>query len=161
MLPYCEDQGIGVIAWSPLAPGRLAHPAEEARSSTSGRQDALYDDATETDDRAVLDAVGEVFGELGAHRAQVALRWIMSKKEVAAPIIGATKLQHLEDALATTELSLSGEQLERLEASYRAPVAYLCVEICSRSSGGCGPRLCALKATVLSAFECRVSRGPD
>lgn len=119
MLPYCLDQGLAVIPWSPLARGRLSRPPEEARTSSSGRQDALLDEETEAVDRTVLQTVGEVASELGVSRAQVALRWVMSKAEVAAPIIGVTKLDHLEEALATVDISLTEDQIARLEAPYR------------------------------------------
>ena len=119
MLPYCEDQGIGVIPWSPLARGRLSRPPDAARVSTSGREDALLDEETEPTDREVLAAVGEVAEELGTTRAQVALRWLSTKPEVTAPILGVTKLAHLEDAIASVDLELTEEHRARLEAPYR------------------------------------------
>lgn len=119
MLPYCDDQDIGVITWSPLARGRLSRPANEARVSSSGRQDALLDEATEAHDRKVLDAVGEVAQEVGRSRAQVALRWVMEKHEVTAPILGVTKMKHLEESLETVDFTLTEEQIQRLEAPYK------------------------------------------
>lgn len=79
----------------------------------------MLDEATEQIDREVLTAVGQVADQLGCARAQVALRWLMSKPEVTAPILGVTKLQHLEDALATVDLELTDDHVAQLEAPYR------------------------------------------
>jgi 1-deoxyxylulose-5-phosphate synthase len=119
MLPQCRDMGVGVIPWSPLARGRLARPADEASATRRGRQDSfsevLYDDA----DTAIVDVVGQLADAHGVSRAQIALAWMLAKDEVTAPIVGATKLSHLEDAAAATEVELDDEAIARLEKPYR------------------------------------------
>ena len=121
MIPLCIDQGIGVIPWSPLARGLLAGNRErggERRTVRAGNDpfaDALYSD----DDFDVVDAVRAVAAERGVPAAQVALAWLLGKPGVTAPIVGATKLAHLEDALAAIELRLTESELARLEAPYR------------------------------------------
>jgi 1-deoxyxylulose-5-phosphate synthase len=119
MLPQCLDMGVGVIPWSPLARGRLARPPEEATSTARAKQDSfsevLYDEA----ETSILEAVGEIASDHGVSRAQVALAWMLSKEAVTAPIVGATRLSHLEDAVASTSVELSDEEIERLEEPYR------------------------------------------
>ena len=121
MIPLCQDQGIGVIPWSPLARGLLAGSRERAgaggtvRSGSDPLADTMYVDA----DFDVVDVVRAVAGERGLPPAQVALAWLLSKPAVSAPIVGATKLRHLEDAIAAVELALSDEEVVRLEAPYR------------------------------------------
>jgi aryl-alcohol dehydrogenase-like predicted oxidoreductase len=120
MLPYCLDQGIGVIPWSPLARGRLTRAAgadDTARSDTDGFTKILYDRTAEAD-KAIIDAVGAVAEQRGVSRAQVALAWLMHQPAVTAPIVGTTKPQHLTDAVAATELKLSADELHRLEEHY-------------------------------------------
>ena len=117
MLPLCVDQGIGVIPWSPLARGRLARPPGDrstTRSTTDSISDALYADG----DRAVVDAVGEVADGRGVPRARVALSWLMSRPAVTAPIVGASKPEHLGEAVAAVDLVLSDEEVATLEAAY-------------------------------------------
>jgi aryl-alcohol dehydrogenase (NADP+) len=117
MLPLCRDEGIGVIPWSPLARGRLARPWDEVtnRSENDAFGASLY---TETADRAVVERVGEVAAERGVPMAQVATAWMLSKPVVTAPIIGATKPHHIDDAVAAVDLTLSDEELARLEEPY-------------------------------------------
>jgi aryl-alcohol dehydrogenase (NADP+) len=119
MLPLCTDRGIGVIPWSPLARGRLAREWDEttARSQTDAFGSTLYG-RQETADRAVVDRVGEVAAARGVPRAQVALAWLLSKPAVTAPIVGATKQQHLDDAAAAIDLRLDDAELARLEEPY-------------------------------------------
>ena len=116
MLPLCADQGIGVIPWSPLARGRLARDwGEKTSRSESDRFGAeLYQDS----DRTVVERVAQIAKERGVPMAQVALAWVLSDPVVTAPIVGATKVEHLEDAVAAAELELSGEELRRLEEPY-------------------------------------------
>ena len=118
MLPLCADQGIGVVPWSPLARGRLTRPwdAGTARSSSDPFATALYENLGFGP--AVVDAVGKVAERHGVPRAQVALAWLLAKPVVTAPIIGATRPQHLDDAIAATELHLSSEDLALLEDPY-------------------------------------------
>jgi aryl-alcohol dehydrogenase-like predicted oxidoreductase len=115
MLPLCADQGIGALPWSPLARGRLAREwGEKTKRSETDRFGAqLYQDS----DRSIVERVGEVAKERGVPRAQVALAWVLSNRVVAAPIIGATKVEHLDDAVAAADLELTDEEL-RLEEPY-------------------------------------------
>ncbi|HET9075856.1 MAG TPA: aldo/keto reductase [Acidimicrobiales bacterium] len=118
MLPLCAEEGIGVIPWSPLARGRLTRDWDEStrRSETDAFGSRLYDPGSS--DRTVVARVAEVAAERGVPRAQVALAWMLAKPSVTAPIIGATKPNHLEDAVAATELELSEEEVARLEEPY-------------------------------------------
>ena len=121
MIPQCLDQGIGIIPWSPLARGLLARTAasSEERATTRGRSDPFRDSLYEPDlDVPVIDRLGEAADDAGVPPAQMALAWLMHKPGVTAPIVGATKLEHLEDALAAAELTLTEEQIERLEEPY-------------------------------------------
>lgn len=119
MLPLCRQEGIGVIPWSPLARGRLTRDWDEqtARSETDEFGKKLYAQ-TEEADRAVVEAVRDVAAERGVARAQVALAWALAKPGITAPIIGATKPQHLADAVAAVDLELTEGEIERLEAPY-------------------------------------------
>ena len=119
MLPLCRAEGVGVIPWSPLARGRLTRPWDErsARSETDEVSQKLYA-ATEAADRAVADAVGRIADARGLPRAQVALAWVLHKPGVSGPIIGATKPQHLSDAIAALSVRLSDEEIAALEADY-------------------------------------------
>ncbi|WP_102959978.1 aldo/keto reductase [Mangrovicella endophytica] len=120
MLPLCADQGIGVIPWSPLARGRLTRDwaAETKRSDTDAFGKTLYQKDADAE-RAVIEAVAAVAAERGVPRAQIALAWVRGKPEVSAPIVGATKMQHLEDAVASLAIELTPEEIARLEAPYR------------------------------------------
>lgn len=119
MLPLCKAEGIGVIPWSPLARGRLARPWQ----ATTNRSDKdifgkkIYGSTSDTD-RAIVDKVAEVAAKRGVPMAQVALAWVLRKSEVAAPIVGATKPEHLRDAIASLELKLTAEEVTELEAPY-------------------------------------------
>ncbi|CAN5149795.1 aldo/keto reductase [soil metagenome] len=119
MHPYCLDQGVGVIPWSPLARGRLTRDwdAATSRSTTDEFGGSLYVQADEAD-RAVASAVASVAAARGVPRAQVALAWVSSKSAVTAPIVGATKLSHLDDAVASLGLQLTVEEIGQLEAAY-------------------------------------------
>jgi 1-deoxyxylulose-5-phosphate synthase len=118
MLPLCIDQGVGVIPWSPLARGRLARPWDEVteRSQRDPFGSTLYDEAT---DRVIVDRVAEVAGARGVPMAQVATAWMLSRPAVTAPIIGATKPHHIDDAVAAVDLVLSEDEIARLEEPYR------------------------------------------
>jgi aryl-alcohol dehydrogenase-like predicted oxidoreductase len=119
MLPLCEDMRVGVIPWSPLARGRMTwdwdDKTEHSESDQFGTQ--LYD-ATVAADRKVVEAVASNTNYRGVPRAQVALAWVLQKEEVTAPIIGATKEQHLSDAVAALALELSTDEVTKLEAKY-------------------------------------------
>jgi 1-deoxyxylulose-5-phosphate synthase len=120
MIPQCIDQRVGVIPWSPLARGVLAGSRTRqgerrtTRSNNDAFQDVLYSDA----DFDVVDRVAEVAAERGVPSAQVALAWLLHRPGVTAPIVGATRLGHLEDALAAEQLELSEDEMRRLEELY-------------------------------------------
>jgi 1-deoxyxylulose-5-phosphate synthase len=118
MLPLCADQGVGVIPWSPLARGRLSRAWNEGsnRLETDAFGKNLYSQ-TESD-KQVVDAVGMVAAARGVLRAQMALAWLVQKTAVAAPIIGASRPNHLPEAAAAVELKLSAEEIHALEAPY-------------------------------------------
>ncbi|MEU8687746.1 aldo/keto reductase [Streptomyces sp. NPDC048665] len=116
MLPLCADQGVGVIPWSPLARGRLTRDwdAGSARSES----DAILRNLYQPDDKRIVDAVAAIAESRGVPRAQVALAWVASRPGVTAPIVGATKAHHLEDAVAALDLRLTDEEVRRLEEPY-------------------------------------------
>jgi len=119
MLPYCADQGVGVLPWSPLARGRLTRDwdATTERSATDSFGSTLYGQADEAD-RRVAAAVAAIAEERGVSRAQVALAWLLHQPAVTAPIVGVTKPHHLDDAVAAVDLRLSDDELTRLTADY-------------------------------------------
>ena len=121
MIELCVAEGVGVIPWSPLARGRLARLWEEKsateRAGTDEFGKTLYL-RTEDADHVVIDRVGEVAGKHGVARAQIGLAWLLQKKGVTAPIVGATKPHHLEDAAAALSVKLSPEDVAYLEEAY-------------------------------------------
>jgi 1-deoxyxylulose-5-phosphate synthase len=119
MLRLCQAEGIGVIPWSPLARGRLTRDWNEssARSETDEFGKTLYAKTAEAD-RKVVERVAEIAGRRGVPRAQVALAWLLHKPVVTAPIVGASKPQHLEDAVAALSLKLTPEEITELEEPY-------------------------------------------
>ena len=122
MIPQCVDQGVGVIPWSPLARGFLTgtRTRQGERRTTRAETDALQDNLYgRPEDFDVVDRVVEVAGERGVPAAQVALAWLLHKPGVTAPIVGATKPGHIEDALAAADLTLAPEEISRLEEPYR------------------------------------------
>ncbi|MGH7168671.1 MAG: aldo/keto reductase [Gemmataceae bacterium] len=123
MIPLCEAEGVALIPWSPLARGLLAgtrrSPADTESTKRAESDDfarKLYD---QPGDQEVIDAVRRLAQTRGVSPAQIALAWMLSKPAVAAPIIGATKLQHLEDAIAALDVELTAEEIKQLEAPYR------------------------------------------
>jgi 1-deoxyxylulose-5-phosphate synthase len=121
MLALCADQGVGVVPWSPLARGRLARAWEDEPSTVRGGSDPWGDGvyaASKAADKAVVDRVGEVAERLGVPRPQVALAWLLHQPVVTAPIVGATKPHHLEEAVAALAVRLPDAELEALEAPY-------------------------------------------
>jgi aryl-alcohol dehydrogenase-like predicted oxidoreductase len=121
MIPLCLDQGVGTIPWSPLARGLLAGSRERGggqntvRSGSDPVADSLYTD----DDFDVVDSVRAVAAERGLPPAQIALAWLLGRPGVTAPIIGATRVRHLEDAVESVGVRLSEDEVARLEAPYR------------------------------------------
>ena len=120
----CEEEGIAVIPWSPLARGLLAgtrKSLDDKEATVRAGDDTftaiLYNEPTDWD---VVEAVKKVAGERGVPAAQISLAWLLSKSAVTAPIVGATKMEHLEDAIASVDLELTEEEIQTLEAPYRA-----------------------------------------
>lgn len=116
MLALCQDQGVGVIPWSPLARGRLTRDwdASSNRSENDEFGKGLYQES----DKAIVQAVARIAAARDVPRAQVALAWVASRPEVTAPIIGATKEHHLDDAVAALSIQLTDEEIEQLESPY-------------------------------------------
>jgi len=119
MYPFCLDQGVGVLPWSPLARGRLARKWDTPtkRSKTDEFGNTLYHQ-TEGADHKIVDTVTEIADERNVSMAQVALAWMLHKPAVTAPILGVTKSEHLTDAIKAVDLKLSDEELKRLEKNY-------------------------------------------
>ena len=119
MLPLCAAEGIGVIPWSPQARGRLTRDwsVTSTRSETDEAVTRLFAKSADAD-RKVVDRVAAVATARGISRAQVALAWLLSKPVITAPIVGATKLQHLDDAIASVNVKLSGDEIASLEEPY-------------------------------------------
>jgi aryl-alcohol dehydrogenase-like predicted oxidoreductase len=121
MIPQCLDQGVGVIPWSPLARGLLAGSKDRGgqrntvRSGSDAAAEQMYGEA----DFDVVDAVREVAASKGVPAAQVALAWLLGRPGVVAPIVGATKLHHLDDAVASLDVELTEKDVALLEAPYR------------------------------------------
>jgi aryl-alcohol dehydrogenase-like predicted oxidoreductase len=119
MIPMCRAGGLAVIPWSPLARGLLTRPREHSkgdttRSTNDAHADRLYANA----DWDVVDAVERIAKERGVAMASVALAWVLSKPGITAPIVGATKLKHLEDAIAALDIELTDDEIKALEAPY-------------------------------------------
>jgi aryl-alcohol dehydrogenase-like predicted oxidoreductase len=121
MLPLCLDQGVGCIPWSPLARGLLAGNRERdgQRRTVRAGSDPLAEEMYVDDDFDVVDTVRALAAERGLPPAQIALAWLLGKPAVTAPIVGATKLHHLQDAIAAVEVTLNQDEVARLEAPYR------------------------------------------
>lgn len=116
MLPLCADLGVGVIPWSPLARGKLTRDweAETTRSQTDEFGKTLY----RPGDKAIVEQVAQIAAERGVPRARVALAWVAGNPVVTAPIIGASRPEHIDDALAALDLELTDEECRRLESAY-------------------------------------------
>ncbi|MFB7508766.1 aldo/keto reductase, partial [Streptomyces broussonetiae] len=116
MLPLCADQGVGALPWSPLARGRLTRDwgTVTERSANDNFGSRLYLDS----DRSIVEAVTRIAQARGVPRAQVALAWLLHRTTVTAPIVGAAKPHHIEDAAASVELELSEKEIEELEQPY-------------------------------------------
>jgi aryl-alcohol dehydrogenase-like predicted oxidoreductase len=121
MIPQCIDQGVGILPWSPLARGLLAgtRTREGGKLTTRAQTDAFGDNLYTPDvDFTVVERASEVAAERGVPTAQLALAWLLHKPGVTAPIVGATKVEHLDDAIAAERLSLGAEEITRLEEPY-------------------------------------------
>lgn len=125
MIPLCVDQGVGVIPWSPLARGLLARPRPPERTVTTGVTARAQSDRYSPQlygfpgDWDVVGAVEQVAAKRGVSMAEVALAWLLQKPAVTAPIIGATKLEHLETAIKAMDLRLEPDEIAALEAPYQ------------------------------------------
>ncbi|MFL0373040.1 aldo/keto reductase [Paenibacillus amylolyticus] len=119
MLPLCKDEGIGVIPYSPLASGRLTRDWSETtlRSENDQVQKIKYDSSADND-RVIVDRVAELAEKHGVPRAHIALAWLLQKEPVTAPIVGATKISHLEDAVASLSVELTPEEVAYMEEPY-------------------------------------------
>ena len=121
MIPLCVEEGVGVIPWSPLARGRLARmtPSPDKGTTRAGNDQYAVDLYDSPGDPDVIAAVRKVAAEMGVTPAEVALAWLLSRPAVAAPIIGATKVEHLESAVKALDVKLSDEQIKAVETPYR------------------------------------------
>ena|ERR1017187_844326 len=121
MLPLCKAEGIGILPWIPLARGRLARPWDGPSSTNRTASDEtaarLYSE-TEAEDKNVIDAVGVVADARGLTRAQVALAWLLQQPGVTAPVIGAAKPIHLDEALSALSIQLQPDDCAALERLY-------------------------------------------
>lgn len=119
MIPLCADQGVATMIYSPLARGKLARPwgttTERTETEPSG---AAQNPATAESDRAIVDAVNAIAADKGVSAAEVSLAWLRRQKVVAAPIVGALKEKHIDDAVAALAVSLTDDEAKRLEAPY-------------------------------------------
>ncbi|MBY5884493.1 aldo/keto reductase [Rhizobium leguminosarum] len=119
MLPLCDDQGIAVLPWSPLAGGKLTRPwgTETKRATTDRYNKSMYE---KTGDRDVVEVVEAVAQARKTSMAQVAMAWVLQKPVVTSPIIGVSKMSHLEDAIAAVDFELTGDDVKALEAPYKS-----------------------------------------
>ena len=123
MLPLCADEGVGTIVWSPLARGRLARPWHEAKATSRSNDDGWYADLlypalTADSDEKIVHEVGVVAEERGVSRAQVALAWLRANPVVVAPLVGAGTTRQIDEAVASLDITLTAEDIERLERPY-------------------------------------------
>jgi 1-deoxyxylulose-5-phosphate synthase len=118
MFPLCDDLGVGAIPWSPLARGRLTRDVDETTARSA--KDAISLSRKSDDDRPIIEAVAAVAAARAVSRAQVALAWVQTNPVVSAPIVGATKMAHLEDAVASVDLKLTDDEIKQLETPYVA-----------------------------------------
>ena len=120
MIPACREEGLGIIPWSPLARGLLTRAREKSKGETTrSTNDPYADRLYGTADFDIIDAVEQVSVSRGVPMAQVGLAWLLSKRDVTAPIVGATKIKHLEDAIGALDLTLSADEIGSLESPYR------------------------------------------
>ena len=126
VIPLCREEGLGIIPWSPLARGVLTRPRDKTKgASTRSMNDPHADRLYANADWEVVDAVERIAQARGVPMAQVALAWVLSKRDITAPIVGATKMKHLEDAIGALDVTLSADEMTSLEAPYTAkPVVF-------------------------------------
>lgn len=126
MLPQCLDQGVGVIPWSPLARGRLTRDWQTAETNRSQKDPFAkkMNLETENQDHAVFEAVSRIAKARGLARAHVGLAWMLTKPAITAPIVGATKAEHLADAIAALDVVLTSDEIAAVEAPYVPHAVY-------------------------------------
>lgn len=119
MIPLCIDQGVGLMPWSPMARGRLTRPhgqqTERTKTDISGQS---FYEATQAQDGQIIDVVEQIAGERGLSMAEIALAWVLAKPGISAPIVGASKPSHLNDAVGAMDVALTDEEIIRLEERY-------------------------------------------
>jgi aryl-alcohol dehydrogenase-like predicted oxidoreductase len=120
MMGVCADQGIGVLPWSPLARGRLARPwkSESTKRLETDKFGSTMYGATEKSDEAVVNELEKIASARGISMATAAMAWLLAKPDVTAPIVGATKLHHLDDAVAALGVKLTRDEMAKLEVPY-------------------------------------------
>jgi aryl-alcohol dehydrogenase-like predicted oxidoreductase len=118
MLPLCRDQGIAVLPWSPLGGGKLTRPwgTETKRATTDRYNKTMYE---KTGDRQIVEAVEAVAKARNASMAQVAMAWLLHRPGITSPIVGVSKINHLEDAIASVDFELTADEIAKLEAPYQ------------------------------------------
>jgi aryl-alcohol dehydrogenase-like predicted oxidoreductase len=124
MIPLCRAEGLAIIPWSPLARGWLARPRDRTKGSTArSDNDPFADRLYAQSNWEIVDTVERIASARGVSMAQIAMAWLLSKRDVTAPIVGATKLAHLTDAIAALDVTLSADEVQALELPYtpRAP----------------------------------------
>jgi aryl-alcohol dehydrogenase-like predicted oxidoreductase len=120
MIPLCIDQGIALLPWSPLGGGKLTRPwGTQTKRATTDRYNKTMYEQTQGNAPAVVAAVEAVAKARGVPMAQVAMAWVLQKPGITAPIVGASKLSHVEDAVAAEALTLSADEVAQLEAPYQ------------------------------------------
>jgi len=120
MIPLCRAEGLGIIPWSPIARGMLARPRRQSKGATTRSDNDPYADRIYADvNWEIVDVVERVAAARGVPMARVALAWLLSKRDVTAPIVGATKMPQLDDAIASLDVTLSPDEIAALEAPYR------------------------------------------
>jgi aryl-alcohol dehydrogenase-like predicted oxidoreductase len=122
MLPLCLSEGVGAIPWSPLARGRLTRPWSDEPTTGRAKTDALARalfERTAAIDKPVIDRLTEVAQERELPASQIALAWMLRNPAITAPIVGATKINHLDDAIAALSIALSSGEIDRLEEPYQ------------------------------------------
>jgi aryl-alcohol dehydrogenase-like predicted oxidoreductase len=121
MHPLCAHEGVGTIVWSPLARGRLARAFQDAKAGARAETDGGYADllyVSHDSDRAIIDTVGEIAQARGVSRAQIALAWLRAEPVVTAPLVGARTTSQIDDAVASLDVELTADEIDRLEAPY-------------------------------------------
>jgi 1-deoxyxylulose-5-phosphate synthase len=124
MLPFCADQGVGVLPYSPLARGLLARAASGPADTLRGGTDQIAADHHDDNDAEILSVLRDIAARRGVPPAQVALSWLLGRPAVTAPIVGATKMGHLDDAFAALDLTLDADEVAALENPYRPRVPF-------------------------------------